>query len=980
MKRQNKTILALSLLATMSLSAGVVGLAKGVVTASADKTYATAKTTTAFTFEDGASIRLTGQGIRFTATLDESLYTVNEEVVSLANGIDEIGMIIVPAQALANVGGYDVFEYLKGEFNKDAEKISVAFENEKIVQNEDGDYCIKGAIVELITNNYNYDYQAIAYYKNADGYYYSAKSDTRSLADVAYSALGDTTQTWSDTAKTTFKNILKNSYSNAVGENATTSVVVGETLDLSSFVNVEDKTGYAYALVSENGVATLTDSTLTAIEKGTATVKVTFNGEELLTISVNANYKQIAVETEVDAGLDLATAINGTVASVTLNEEEVSHTNGVVALEKTDAGKEPKAYIVTDSEGNKYQVNATIWSLFIDSAEDLMKANTYTWNEQYTANAQGAKNYKVWGYFKLTNNINMSSNTWKREYAIATEVLTTYADGGFLGVFDGNNKTIDGFTTVAHEKAGLISYTGETAEVKNLTFTNAQQKSYSTSAILVHSACGGAFENIVIQVKAVPLGWDMANAGGVMFGTVYYNINKPVTLKNVTIINNGTTSYGSGANDKSTALGYMAISAPTKLILDSVTIIGFNDYLMSAENAYFIGEKSVLSKDKSTTDKSKSIYDFATIQGNGLKVYSDKDEYLAKAIALPAQEIELDDTKDYTVTVDFAKMVKGEIRNVTIDNVAIVGTSKTFGKADASHSAKVCLIEMNDGSLYKVNITVWSMLIANAEDLMKANAYGYLDGGAYYGYFKMTGDADLTGKTWQTVNMIDYGSTSSGKANGFQGVFDGNNKTITGLTISVNNTGLFNATGTNAVIKNLTITNANFTNTGRAGILVHYGNGGSIDNVSVQVSSMYQTSHFDNNKGLLFGLINAYGSAITVSNVTLTNTNPSTTYGQDKKDMCSAIGRLTARANTILTLNGVTISGFGNYILAVEENKASVVGANCVIIIGHDTDNVVDADKDGIVDEGHLNTTSGLKDYVVIGTNAVTIDGVKVTE
>lgn len=922
MKRQKK-LLTLSLCTALCVSAGVAGVAFNAVEASAENEYKTATQTNAFAFDEGASIRVSEPtGVRFTATVNatadgKTLYTVEDGVVSISKGV-EIGMIVVPAQALAGVQNtYDVFDYLYQEYGKTAEKVSTVFEASQFVENEDGEYCVKGAIVNIIPANYNYEYQAIAYYKTNDTYYYSAKSDTRTIAYVADGALNDTTKTWSSENIKKFKKIITDSFAYAHGESYKAEVTVGDTLDVASLLPaVENVGGFEYS-VEDNGVATLSGSTITANAPGETKVTVNAYGGELLTISVKATYQQINVETEVDAGLDLATAINGTVASVTLNGEEVTHTNGVVELEKTDAGKDARAYIVTDTEGNKYQVNAKIWSLFIDNAEELMKANTYTWNEQYQANAEGVLNYKVWGYFKLTNNIDMTGKTWDRANAIATEVTTTYQDGGFLGVFDGNNKVIDGFTTVAHQKAGLISYTGATAEVKNLTFTNAQQKSYATSAVLVHSACGGTFENIVIELKAMPLAWDIANAGGVLFGTVYYNIDKPVTVKDVKIINLDTTKvYGTGGYDKSTALGYMAISAPKKLILDGVTIIGFNDYLMSVDNQYFVGEKSVLSKDKTTTDTTKSIYNYATIQGNGLKVYDDNDDYIDSAIELSAQEIELDDTKDYTVTVDFASMVKGEIKSITIDNVAITGTSKTFGKADTSNVAKACLIEMKDGTLYKVNITVWSLLIDSEDELMKATHYtndvqvgDAVGKSASYGHFKLTTNLDMTNKVWTNDNAIAKVATEIRASYGFQGVFDGNNKEIRGFTVSTQGGALINRTGNNAVVKNLKFANAEITTDKVAGVLVYYNVGGTFNNIDISIKKMpvgKGSSGWGDAPGVVFGVMYIYNCKINVTNMNITNESTETYTGN-----ATVFGTGAGGSTANFTFNGVTVTGCG---------------------------------------------------------------------
>ncbi|MBR2375201.1 MAG: hypothetical protein IKA88_02815 [Clostridia bacterium] len=960
------------------------------------KTAKAAETTTNIVFQDGASIRLTEpSGVRFTADLNANLenvvYTVNNGEVSLVSGV-ELGMIVVPAAALENVGTADVFDYLYTTYGKTKEQVSTQFNaggDGKIVLNKAGTaYCIKGAIVNITNKNYNRPYQAVAYYKLSESseYVYSAMSDTRTISYVADAALRNKDY---GSQETTLTNIVKQAYTLKNPE--ATTVNVGKTVDLKTLMpDVEDKANYTFAIKSGEANVSLSGSVVTGLATGEATVTVSMNAYggktiELSEIALNVTYPQINVETEVDAGLDLATAIGGTVASVTLDDQPVEHTNGVVTLAVTDAAKEAKPYIVTDSEGAKYQVNAKIWSLFIDNATELMSWNNYTYQEEYVVNAStNQKTYKVWGYFKFTSNVDMTGQTWAKENRLATSVDVTSSAAGFLGVIDGNGKTIDNLTFGSgNDKLALISMTGETAEVKNLSITNVVYSYIHAVGTIANTACGGTFENLVIDVKSGLRGWSLSNASGALFSKVY-TYASPVTVKNVKLINN-SSNFGTGTYEYGTALGATDLNK-TRLILDGVTIIGFNDYLLavrdwnSSTDVGFMGMNSMRNPDKSASTEEKSIYDYATVQGNGVKAFNSKTEYTNSATVLTAQEVELDAAQDYTVTVDFTKMVKGEIARVTIDGTLIEGTSKKFTKAEASNVAKVCLIEMKDFSLYKVEVTVWSLLIADETELMAANAYGTITDGAYYGYFKMVGDADLTGKTWAKTNMIDYGSTKGAKAKGFQGVFDGNGKTIKGLKITTNETGLFFSIGTNAVIKNLSITNATMTNASAGGVLSYYANGGTVDGVSVQVTAMPTTSHFDLGKGLLFGLINAYGDKITVKNVTLTNSVPNAAYGQTATDMATAFGRLTARADSILNLDNVTINGCGNYILAVEVNKATIVGAKCVITLGADTGVIVDADKDGVVDEAYWSEANGLKDYVVIGSNGVTIDGVKVTE
>lgn len=103
-------------------------------------------------------------------------------------------------------------------------------------------------------------------------------------------------------------------------------------------------------------------------------------------------------------------------------------------------------------------------------------------------------------------------------------------------------------------------------------------------------------------------------------------------------------------------------------------------------------------------------------------------------------------------------------------------------------------------------------LIQTKADLAQLAAY--VNGGTSYSgkYFKLANDINLNNEEWTPIG------NSSSK---FQGHFDGNNKTISNLNVSMagkNNAGLFGYT-TNGSVKNLTVENAKVTGRLNVGVV-----------------------------------------------------------------------------------------------------------------------------------------------------------------
>ncbi len=138
-------------------------------------------------------------------------------------------------------------------------------------------------------------------------------------------------------------------------------------------------------------------------------------------------------------------------------------------------------------------------------------------------------------------------------------------------------------------------------------------------------------------------------------------------------------------------------------------------------------------------------------------------------------------------------------------------------------------------------------LINNLEDLVFFR--DQVNGGNNYAgkYVKLAADINLESENWTPIGDITYDTKNNpykpaDDTKVFSGVFDGNDKVISKLTINRTvggadtqaNVGLFGITGEGSVIKNLTLSDVNITTDGRnVGALAGFAYKATLDNITV---------------------------------------------------------------------------------------------------------------------------------------------------
>ena len=790
--RKNKKIL-------MTLCAAT--FATALAAAAVSVRSVTAEDVCGLTMRAGASVRIgdtqAGTGIRFTADVDESLLNVTGDVATFKtdDAVTEVGMIIVPAAVLKNVGSSDVFTYVQTTFGATKAEISTQFTDAQIQKDEDGFY-VAGAIVKLQDENLGLDYQAVPYTYDGENYVYGVKSDVRSISYVFNAALASQT---------------------------------------------------------EKGLA----------EKPKVLAKAVEMGDKL----------DLVAEGEIASGLDLANYVSDDYviesAKFTASESAETIADNAIdfdgAYNKAGLGKE---LVITYENEKTLTISADVWSLYIKTPADLVS------NMKATAYSVGNNDY---GYYKLVNDLTMTS---------ADEISGAFVSPNdmsrFQGVFEGNGKTVD---NLGLKYRSLFGVFGQNAVVKNVNFTNVHYSAtentvYTHSAILGSWVYGGTVENVSVTYTIPARSYTATGVApamcGILFGQLFptgYGNCFSINLKNVTLTAlNAETS----ANTTFAPLGY---AVQQKDVSNKPVYTATNVSVVGCEGIYY---------DATTTSMIKE-YDGVTYRSG-------------KPTALTAVETQIGETVDFATLVPAGKTVE----SVSYDGAPIDGTSVTFSnKADASDVARTYTIVTTDGEKYTVDVTVWTLILKKNTDFARLSENVYVEkvyysdnvnwSNAYYGYYKLGNNIDMVGGTTDRISAplaasagTSWNSTDgkcyAGTNWGFQGVFDGDGHTVDGMDIYHHS--IFGVVGKNAVIKNVNFTNVEYpddVNTaGQRALFASWMLGGTIQDVTVtyKVPSVLKSTGIN---GVLFGDAYTYGnnwiygSQITLTNVTVTALNTTTT-------------------------------------------------------------------------------------------------------
>ncbi len=394
------------------------------------------------TFDYGASIRIdtseenNTSGIRFTANVPEALAE------------KEVGMIVVPAYILDGVND-DYVNYFESR-GVALSEISTVF---TAAQKSSGK--INGAIVGIRDENFNLEYQAVCYYKDGDSYFYSEKSEKRSIAFVADKGYGGVSGEDAEALKAEIIRIIAKSVEASIDS----YMYEGQVLDLSRQLGWLSEGG---AILSAEGAVVANGSSLTATATGAGSVKVSgYDGA----LSVTKTVKSVPV-TEVSIKTQSWQQPENNMIQLEFNESAFSSGTYVdtanVVVEY--GGKAVKVTNITEGSDTKLCVygkfpqteNAVFTfkagSVFFkaDAAYKITADRSFIWSGS-----------QWWGY----NEINWTTADWSP--ASGVQVVTTgmsdisegnLALNNFVATVNGNSYS--GVSAFWHSSAGKLMFNG----------------------------------------------------------------------------------------------------------------------------------------------------------------------------------------------------------------------------------------------------------------------------------------------------------------------------------------------------------------------------------------------------------------------------------------------------------------------------------------------------------------------------------------
>ena len=561
-------------------------------------------------------------------------------------------------------------------------------------------------------------------------------------------------------------------------------------------------------------------------------------------------------------------------------------------------------------------------------------------------------------YFKLTKDIDF---TGKHFYMLGS------IKNKFTGTLDGDGHKLSGITSVGGSYQGIIGYMdGEQALVKNLTVKNANfDKITSNSGTITGYLNGGTIEEINVNNSNVicftTTDTSYAYNGGIVGYTKSGNI-KAINTNNINVsggiyvggitghLNEGIISEvitkGTIEGEKFIGgiMGYKGYSGKVSSVIVNVNVSGTNyispvsDYGTNVDGVIIEGGNTSGALNNSNNGKNFYYVDGVTAKDYSYATKIDK----TGLSSLNAYESAIDtyiggDDDDSGYYFDYND--KNELVIKSVEKDPIVFNLKGTG----TESDPYLIGSYND----------WKMATIKAD---QANVY-----------FKLTKDIDFTGKHFYMLGSIK---------NKFTGTLDGDGHKLSGITsVGGSYQGIIGyMDGEQALVKNLTVKNANFDKiTSNSGTITGYLNGGTIEEINVNNSNVICFTTTDTSYAYNGGIVGYTKSG----NIKAINTNNINVSGG------IYVGGITGHLNEGIISEVITkgtiegekfiggIMGYKGYSGKVSSVivNVNVSGTNYISPVSDYGTNV-----DGVIIEG--GNTSGALNNSNNGKNFYYVDGV----
>ena len=707
-----------------------------------------------------------------------------------------------------------------------------------------------------------------------------------------------------------------------VGLTEITSVMLGDNeFTAYSFANGTFTINADAFDVSEVGVKTFVITGSNAdgyVVKQTVKVTVELKATE---VTLDGN-REIVLSSGTTFDIDLGEYTSATALSATLADENATYSNGKLTVAdeykaNTQKHGAQKLKVTVQKDGAYYNVIASVLVVTQDitTVEQLKKVSENSF-----------------GYFRLANDLRVTGDD---VINLPDSGDWINADGqvGFRGTFDGNGKTISGWT----RRNGLFGVVGAGAVIKNLTYTlTAYESGGSTFG---RSITGATVENVTFDVKLIKDSAAFNKEGGIIttllsHSTLYKNVTVNAEGQNVDSLFG--TSWGKYDAKKANTFENCKVTAKTigglinagnvstPVVVSAAGIDGLTVTLipdeMTAEGTLEIGKEFnvtgvALAEITGVTlgDNEFTAYSFANgtftinaeafgVSDSGVKSFvitgKNADGYTVKQTVnvtaeLKATEVMLDgnreivlssgttfdiDLGEYTSATALSATLADE--NATYSNGKLTVADEYKANTQKHGAQKLKVTVQKDGAYYNViaNVLVVTQDITTFDELRSALKFN--ENNVKFGYYRLKND--LSGYNWyESKNDVGGGiwKNPTGEL-GFRGTLDGNGFSI---RETLNTTGLFGYVGKGAVIKNLTINlNQYKYSSGTPFMVFGYSMvGATVDNVKVNVTKQ-ENDGITEIPGGISGLLTAifsYGNTFNKLVVDAQKTDIDTLFG-----------------------------------------------------------------------------------------------------
>ena len=506
--------------------------------------------------------------------------------------------------------------------------------------------------------------------------------------------------------------------------------------------------------------------------------------------------------------------------------------------------------------------------------------------------------------------------------------IPTNANSQFRGTFEGNNYSIIGLylKRTNSDFCALFPSTGDGARIQNLKLKDAYiSGNRRTGGLVGHSNTNLTIDNVKVNANIRASKWEVGGLIG--------ELNQSATINNTDLNNQILCTYTSttdGANSAGGVVGNINSANPS-LVMNNVVVAGTVESIASASQGNAGGiiglvregvtgnftmklnqvdlqvnpngtktKANMVAKVKygnRTTLKITDIINDVTVPDNGLELFGEDGVVLNNGGALVIASF--DEVNTGVTGANHTSVTPSQ--PTSFGTVGMAADTSWYDSTSTSKEAVLMdaadllgFVQLMNKSSGRVNFAGWTIklgadiVVNNVEDI----------------------EAAVKNSKSSLVDLASYIAKPAGKvADAFQGVFDGQNHTISGVYSAEDTyTGFITTTGNNAVIKNLKLTNSYISSNNMTGALV------GVQFASLTIENVTVEAVVASTEWGVGGLIGCAQSSsnlnITIKNVTSNVKASSRKEGtKNPGSVGGLIGTIHNTAPVVLTFQNVLVLG-----------------------------------------------------------------------